>query len=80
MGPLFGRWIRDVELAPPRRLLAHTLYWRRVRAPDAHIAALREALGLDVRPQLVTLQQRIPAYALRARGASPRRAPGPLAR
>jgi hypothetical protein len=79
VAPLFGPWIRDVELAPPRPWLAHTLYWRKVEPPDAHLAELREALGLRARPELVTLLQRIPAYALSARGASPERAPGPLA-
>ena len=79
VAPLLGPWIRDVELAPPRRWVAHTLYWRKVKPPDAHLDALREALGLGVRPDLVTLLQRIPAYALNARGASPERAPGPLA-
>jgi hypothetical protein len=79
VAPLFGPWVRDVALTPPRRPLAHTLYWRRVKPPDAHLDALRDALGLRHRADLVTLLQRIPAYALSARGASPDRAPGPLA-
>jgi hypothetical protein len=79
VAPMFGPWIRDVELVPPRRWVAHTLYWRQVKPPDAHLNALREALNLRVRPDLVTLRQRIPAYALSVRGASPDRAPGPTA-
>jgi hypothetical protein len=79
VAPLFGPWIRDVELPLPRWWLAHTLYWRKIKPPDEHLAELREALDLRVRPDLVTLLQRIPAYALSARGASPDRAPGPLA-
>jgi hypothetical protein len=39
------------------------LYWREVKPPDEHLAALRKALELRV-PDLVKLLQRIPAYAL----------------
>jgi hypothetical protein len=80
VAPLFGPWVRDAELTPPRRWLAHTLYWRKGKSSNEHIAALRKALDLRLRPDLVTQRERIPAYALTARGASPKRAPGPLAR
>lgn len=78
VAPLFGPWVRDTELAPPRRWLAHTLYWRRVKAPDEHLAALRDALDLRVRPDLVSLLQRMPAYALMPVARHPK-APGPSA-
>jgi hypothetical protein len=64
VAPMFGRWVRDVELRPPRWWLAHTFYWRRVKAPDEHLDALRLALGLRARADLESLLKRIPPYAL----------------
>ena len=46
VAPMFGRWVRDVELRPPSWRLAHTCYWRRVKEPDEHLEQLRLALGL----------------------------------
>ena len=64
VAPMFGSWVRDVELPAPRRWLTHNCYWRRVKEPDEHLEQLRHALGLRTRSDTVSLLKAIPPYAL----------------
>lgn len=42
----------------------HTRYWRAVEGKPEHLQALRSALQLDARNELLDLQRAIPAFAL----------------
>ena len=64
VAPLFGKWVRDVPLAPPRAGFAHTWYWQGSDQQLPHLAALRDALGLATRDELLTLLEALPASAL----------------
>lgn len=57
----FGPWVRDVELPPPGRRFTHTWYWRPVQG-SGHIDALRSALRLSCRDDLVELGGSTPAF------------------
>ncbi|MGA9597327.1 MAG: hypothetical protein WBV06_14295 [Acidimicrobiia bacterium] len=59
----FGDWVRDVALTSPAHRFTHTWYWRPA-GDSAHLAALRDALALDGRPDLVELLREVPAYSL----------------
>jgi len=60
----FGGWVRDVALPPPRRWFSHTWYWRRSDGSNKHLKALRGALRLNAREELLSLLEEIPAFAL----------------
>ena len=72
--PVFGDWVCDVPLSPPKGLFSHTRYWDRTAraagdsdgptAVPAHIQELRLALELSGGPELIALSQMIPAFAL----------------
>ncbi len=63
VGPRFGNWVRDVPLRSPTLGVAHTWYWRRTRRSKAHLVALREALALNVRAELLDQVKETPAFA-----------------
>lgn len=69
VAPLFGEWVRDVPLASPSKGFTHTWYWRRGEHGNRHLKALRGALGLDCRKELLSLLGEIPAFALLDREA-----------
>jgi hypothetical protein len=71
LGPLFGRWVRDVSMKSPRWGFAHTLYWRAAgragshgsrRAP--HLEQLWDALRLESGDDLRSVSAEMPAFAL----------------
>lgn len=64
VAPLFGDWVNDVPLPAPSFTLAHTSYWRPLGGNDAHLAALRQALRLEARPDLKATLEAMPAFAL----------------
>jgi hypothetical protein len=63
IAPVFGPWVLDVPLRSGTWLRAHTGYWRSDDRPaeqQPHLLALRTALGLDVRQELVWLLAGLP--------------------
>lgn len=70
--PVFGNWVRDVSLKPPKGLFAHTRYWdptaRASTDPEdqsvlpAHLQELRRALGLSLGNELREVAQSMPAF------------------
>lgn len=60
----FGGWVRDVALPSPRRWFSHTWYWRRSDGSNKHLKALRGALRLNSRKELMSLLEEIPAFTL----------------
>ncbi len=62
VAPVFGGWVRDVPLPSPARRFTHTWYWR-PHAGSCHVAALRAALRLNSRHDLVELLDEIPAFS-----------------
>lgn len=79
--PVFGPWVCDVELTPPRGLLgfAHTRYWDpslRTGADDpatampAHIRQLRTAMALAGGAELRALAHTIPPFVQIDRGTA----------
>lgn len=70
---LFGHWVRDLELPSPSRSFTHTWYWRKGRDRLRHLKALRGALRLESREELVDLLEQIPAFALLDEAESKRR-------
>ena len=71
--PVFGDWVHDVPLKPPRGLFSHTRYWDRTarasgdsdgeKALPSHIRELRRALDLSRGEELIALGGTIPAFA-----------------
>ncbi len=61
---LFGHWVRDLELPSPSRAFTHTWYWRKGSDRVRHLKALRGALKLESREELLDLLEQIPAFAL----------------
>jgi hypothetical protein len=57
----FGSWVRDVELPPPARRFTHTWYWRPAGS-SGHLDALRSALELSCRNDLIELGGSTPAF------------------
>ena len=79
-----GRGSATSSSRAPRRWLAHNFVLAPGEAAGRAPRELRDALGLRMRPEPVTLLQAHPAYALiqgpaAPVGTSPERAPGPLA-
>ena len=64
VSPLFGLWVRDVQLpAIPR--FAHSCYWRSIKGvDDGHLKALQTALNLNIRDELLGHVKNIPGFAL----------------
>jgi hypothetical protein len=64
IGPKLGPWVRDVPLHSTGLGSTHTSYWQPSAKSTAHLSRLREALGLEVRSELLRLVRDMPASAL----------------
>jgi hypothetical protein len=69
IGPVFGRWVRDVELETQQWIWrAHTGYWSPGTSPhDGHLAQLRAALDLEKGGDLRAVCRRLPLHLPRPR-------------
>ena len=73
VGPQLGAWVKDVALDSKGFGSTHTMYWRALPKSTAHLEALRDALHLEVREELLQLVREQPAAALLAEAEHRRR-------
>ncbi len=75
--PMLGRWVKDVPLEAKGWGSTHTHYWRPRPPATDHLVALRDALRLGSRNELLELVRELPASMLLA---SPERRAGARSR
>jgi hypothetical protein len=69
IGPRLGSWIKDVELPSPGFGSTHTKYWSLSLTDTTHLDALRAALKLAAKRELLELTRELPTPVLFAEGA-----------